>query len=90
MSPGGSYTHMTDQILAAGDRAGWKEIEDAQHIRMTGGIAPEQQVELACFLASEQSNHITGRLLHVQDNWKKLKDNTVSPELYTLRRLQKA
>ncbi len=89
MAPGGSYTHMTDQILSAGERAGWKEIEDAQQIRMTGGVPPEQQVELAAFLASEQSNHITGRLLHVNDNWKRLKDTTVNPELYTLRRVQK-
>ncbi len=89
MSPGGSYTHMTDQILAAGERAGWREIEDAQQIRMTGGIPPEQQVELALFLASEQSNHITGRLLHVQDNWKKLKEKAVNPELYKLRRVQR-
>jgi NAD(P)-dependent dehydrogenase (short-subunit alcohol dehydrogenase family) len=89
MSPGGSYTHMTDQILAAGERAGWREIEEAQEVRMTGGVAPEQQVELAVFLASEQSNHITGRLLHVQDNWKKLKNSTVNPELYTLRRIQR-
>jgi 3-oxoacyl-[acyl-carrier protein] reductase len=89
LSPGGSYTHMTDQILAAGERAGWREIEDAQQVRMTGGVAPERQVELAVFLASEQSNHITGRLLHVEDNWKKLKNSSVNPELYTLRRIQR-
>jgi 3-oxoacyl-[acyl-carrier protein] reductase len=89
MSPGGSYTHMTDQILAAGERAGWREIEDAQQVRLTGGVAPERQLELAVFLASEQSNHITGRLLHVQDPWKKLKDKTANPELYTLRRIQR-
>jgi 3-oxoacyl-[acyl-carrier protein] reductase len=89
LSPGGSYTHMTDQILAAGERAGWREIEDAQQVRLTGGVAPERQVELAVFLASEQSNHITGRLLHVEDNWKKLKDKNVNPELYTLRRVHK-
>ena len=81
---------MTDQILAAGERAGWREIEEAQQVRLTGGVPPEQQVELAVFLASEQSNHITGRLLDVQDPWKKLKDKTVNPELYTLRRVQRA
>jgi 3-oxoacyl-[acyl-carrier protein] reductase len=89
LSPGGSYTHMTDQILNAGERAGWREIEDAQQVRLTGGVPPERQVELAVFLASEQSNHITGRLLHVEDNWKKLKDKNVNPELYTLRRVHK-
>ncbi len=89
MSPGGTYTHMTDQILAAGERAGWREIEQAQEVRLTGGIAPERQIELALFLASEQSNHISGRLIHVQDDWKKLKNGTVNPELYTLRRVQR-
>jgi 3-oxoacyl-[acyl-carrier protein] reductase len=89
MSPGATYTHMTDQILTAGDRAGWREVEAAQQTRITGGIAPDRQIELALFLASEQSNHITGRLIHVQDDWKKLKNGTVNPELYTLRRVQK-
>lgn len=89
LSPGGSYTHMTDQILAAGERAGWREIEEAQQVRLTGGIAPEKQIDLAAFLASEQSNHISGRLLNVRDDWRKLKDKTVNPELYRLRRVQK-
>jgi NAD(P)-dependent dehydrogenase (short-subunit alcohol dehydrogenase family) len=89
MSPGASYTHMTDQILSAGERAGWREIEEARQVRLTGGVAPEKQVELALFLASEQSNHISGRLIHVQDDWKRLKNATVNPELYTLRRVQK-
>lgn len=90
MSPGTTYTHMTDQILAAGERAGWREIEDAQSARMTGGIAPERQLDLALFLASEESNHVTGRVIHVQDDWKRLKNGTINPELYTLRRVQRA
>ena len=40
MAPGGSYTSMTDEILHAGDRAGRKEIEDAEQVRLTGGIVP--------------------------------------------------
>ena len=89
MSPGGAYTAMTDEILAAGDKAGWKEIQDAEHIRLTGGVAAEKQVELASFLLSDQSNHISGKLVHVSDDWKKLRDGTVNPELYTLRRVQR-
>ncbi|HEY4363245.1 MAG TPA: SDR family oxidoreductase [Bryobacteraceae bacterium] len=89
LSPGGTYTHMTDQILAAGERAGWREIEDAQQVRLTGGVAHEKQIELALFLASEQSNHISGRLVNVQDDWKKLKEKTPSAELYRLRRVQR-
>lgn len=89
LAPGGAYTSMTDEILAAGDRAGWKEIEDARNVRMTGGIAPEKQIQLALFLASERSNHITGKVLHVNDEWKKLESGQVNPELYTIRRVVK-
>jgi len=89
LAPGEAYTHMTDQILAAGERAGWQEIEEARQVRMTGGVAAEKQIELALFLASEQSNHISGRLIHVQDDWKKLRDRNINPELYRLRRVQR-
>ncbi|MGH9559739.1 MAG: SDR family NAD(P)-dependent oxidoreductase [Bryobacteraceae bacterium] len=89
ISPGHTYSHMTDQILAAGERAGWRESEHAGQIRITGGTAPEKQIELALFLASEESNHISGRIIGVQDDWKKLKSGAVNPELYTLRRVQK-
>ena len=90
MAPGASYTHMTDQILAAGERAGWREVEEAQQVRLTGGMTAEKQIELALFLASELSNHISGRLIHVQDDWKRLRDGSLKPDQYTLRRVQKA
>ena len=89
MGPGGTYTHMTDEILRAGDKAGWKENEEALEVRRTGGVAPEKQIQLALFLASEQSNHITGKLIHVTDDWKKLASDSVRAEMYTLRRVQK-
>ena len=90
MIPGGSYTYMTDEILHAGEeRAGRKEIEDAQEIRLTGGESPERQTHLALFLASERSNHISGKLLHVNDDWKRLEQDNMRADLYTLRRVQK-
>jgi len=90
IAPGGAYTTMTDEILAAGEeRAGRKEIEDAQKIRVTGGVAPEKQTQLAMFLASEKSNHISGRLIHVNDDWKRFEQDSIKPELFTLRRVQK-
>lgn len=89
MAPGGTYTHMTDEILRAGDKAGWKESEEAVQVRLTGGIAPEKQIQLAQFLASERSNHINGKLIHVNDDWKRLESSNVNPEIYTLRRVQK-
>ena len=89
LAPGGAYTSMTDEILAAGDRAGWKEIEDAKQVRMTGGANPEKQIQLALFLASERSNHISGKIVHVNDEWRKLEQGQVNQELYTLRRVVK-
>jgi NAD(P)-dependent dehydrogenase (short-subunit alcohol dehydrogenase family) len=90
MSPGGAYTHMTDEILHAGEeRAGRREIEDAEQIRVTGGVPPEKQIQLALFLASERSNHISGKLIHVNDDWKRFERDNMKPELYTLRRVQK-
>lgn len=89
MAPGGAYTSMTDEILAAGDKAGWKEIEDARQVRMTGGVTPDRQIQLAVFLASERSNHISGKVVHVNDDWRKLEQGQVNPELYTLRRVVK-
>jgi 3-oxoacyl-[acyl-carrier protein] reductase len=90
ISPGGAYTHMTDEILHAGEeRAGRREIEEAEQVRITGGVAPDKQIQLALFLASERSNHISGRLIHVSDDWKRLEHDNMKPELYTLRRVQK-
>lgn len=87
LSPGETYTHMTDQILAAPDRSGWREVEAARQVRLTGGASAEKQIELALFLASPQSNHITGRMIHVDDDWKRWRQNSVPAELYRLRRV---
>ena len=90
LAPGASYTHMTDEILHAGEeRAGRREIEDAEQVRVTGGIAPEKQIQLALFLASERSNHISGKLIHVNDDWRRFEQENMKPELFTLRRAQR-
>ena len=89
MAPGAAYTNMTDEILRAGDSAGWREQEEAQQVRQSGGIAPEKQIQLAAFLISERSNHISGKLIHVNDDWKKLEKESLTPESYTLRRIQR-
>jgi len=90
MAPGPAYSHMTDEILHAGEElAGHREVEDAEKVRVTGGILPEKQVQLALFLASDRSNHISGKLIHVNDDWKRLEQENMRPEMYTLRRVQK-
>jgi NAD(P)-dependent dehydrogenase (short-subunit alcohol dehydrogenase family) len=90
MIPGDAYSHMTDEILHAGEeRAGMREIEDAEQVRITGGMPPEKQTALALFLASQRSNHISGKLIHVSDDWRRFERENMKPEVYTLRRVQK-
>lgn len=89
LAPGGTYTHMTDEIIHAGERAGSKEVEGAERIRLTGGTPANRQIQLALFLASERSNHISGKLIHVNDDWHRLEHENANPELFTLRRVQK-
>jgi NAD(P)-dependent dehydrogenase (short-subunit alcohol dehydrogenase family) len=90
VAPGAAYSTMTDEILHAGEeRAGRKEIEDAEKVRVTGGVPAEKQIALALFLASERSNHISGKLIHVNDDWRRFEQENMKSELYTLRRVQR-
>ena len=50
---------------------------------------PEKQIHLALFLASERSNHISGKVIHVNDDWKRLERENMNPEAFTLRRFSK-
>jgi NAD(P)-dependent dehydrogenase (short-subunit alcohol dehydrogenase family) len=88
-SPGGAYTSMTDEILEADARAGWVEVEEAEQIRLTGGVPAERQIQMALFLASERSNHLTGKLIDVTDDWKKLERENTHHDAWTLRRHMK-
>jgi hypothetical protein len=55
------------------------------------GRGPEAAAELAVFLASEESNGLTGRLISaVWDDWRSLPgriDQVMASDLYTLRRI---
>jgi 3-oxoacyl-[acyl-carrier protein] reductase len=86
MFPGETYTSMTDEILRAGERAGMHEIENAEKVQVTGGTLSDKQIHLALFLASERSNHLTGKLIYVQDDWKKFEHDSARPDSFTLRR----
>ena len=87
--PGSAYTNLTDEIIRAEDRLEAHVVSEAKETRRTGGVSPELQLRVAAFLASEQSNHISGKLIHVTDDWKKLRDETFRADAFTLRRLQK-
>jgi hypothetical protein len=52
-------------------------------------VPAEKQIALALFLASQRSNHISGKLIHVNDDWKRFEQENMKSELYTLRRVQR-
>lgn len=89
LDPGPAYTNLTDEIIRAESRLEPKVITAAKETRRTGGVAPDKQLEHAAFLASEQSNHITGKLIHITDDWKKLRNASLRPDALTLRRMNK-
>jgi 3-oxoacyl-[acyl-carrier protein] reductase len=64
-------------------------VSAAKETRRTGGVSPELQLAHMTFLASEQSNHISGKLVHVTDDWQKLRNATLRPDALTLRRVSK-
>jgi NAD(P)-dependent dehydrogenase (short-subunit alcohol dehydrogenase family) len=86
LSPGFAYTSMTDEILTADELAGSREVEEAEQVRLTGGVPPGKQIDLALFLTSERSNHLTGKLIDISDDWKKLERENTRPDAWTLRR----
>jgi NAD(P)-dependent dehydrogenase (short-subunit alcohol dehydrogenase family) len=87
--PGPAYTNFTDEIIRAEARLEPTDVAAAKETRRTGGVSPELQLAHVSFLASEQSNHITGKLIHVTDDWQKLRDTTLRRDALTLRRVNK-
>ena len=87
LDPGPAYTNLTDEIIRAESRLDAPVVAAAKETRRTGGVSADLQLTMVSFLASEQSNHITGKLIHVTDDWHKLKNATLRPDALTLRRL---
>jgi NAD(P)-dependent dehydrogenase (short-subunit alcohol dehydrogenase family) len=90
VAPGAMNTRMLDTVLAAGEAAG-AEHAKAVSQQQTGGVAPGRGAELIVFLASAESDGITGRLISaVWDPWSDLPSRRADldrSDVYTLRRI---
>lgn len=85
VAPGMMRTAMTDKVLAAGpEAAGIEEYKQAESCDTT----PERAAKLVAFLASHESDGITGRLISVHDPWEGMRaaDFQGRPDKYRLRR----
>ncbi len=93
IAPGAVNTRMQEQILEVGEAAGERALSEAKKVINGKGTDPESAVKLAIFLASDESDSLTGRLISaVWDDWASLKDEirvkeAIAKGLYTLRRI---
>ncbi|MGA2854567.1 MAG: SDR family oxidoreductase [Verrucomicrobiota bacterium] len=91
IAPGALATRLVDEVLAAGpEKVGAAFFEKNKQWKEKGATPPELGARLAVYLASSQSDGITGRLISAQwDPWEKLHEfkNDLNSDIYTLRRI---
>jgi len=92
VAPGALNTRLLDQILDAGpQRAGEDFYRRSLKQREEGGASLELAAELAVFLASAESDGISGRLISaVWDDWRnfpKNRERIQKSDVFTLRRI---
>lgn len=91
IAPGAVNTRLLDQALAAGDSAGKDFKAKAIKQKEEGGVPTDKVAELALFLASRESDGLSGRLVSLL--WDKWKDSPkhlaeiMSTDIYTMRRI---
>jgi NAD(P)-dependent dehydrogenase (short-subunit alcohol dehydrogenase family) len=91
IAPGALNTRLLDEVIAAGpDKVGKAFHERALEQRRSGGTPLGRGAELAVWLASPDSDGITGKLLSaVWDPWRELPAHRaeLDSDVYTLRRI---
>ena len=91
IAPGALATRLVDEVLAAGpEKVGATFFEKNKQWKEKGAVPLELGASLAVYLASSQSDGITGKLISAQwDPWEKLHEfkADLNSDIYTLRRI---
>ena len=92
IAPGALATRLVDEVLAAGpERVGQAFFEKNKSWKENGAVPLELGASLAVYLASTESDGITGKLISAQwDPWKNLqqhRDDLAKTDIYCLRRI---
>ena len=91
IAPGAVNTRLLDEILAAGGKVDKKFLERSLKQLETGGTPPEKAAQLALFLASDESDGITGKLLSAvwddYQNFPKRLSDVKDTQIYTVKRI---
>lgn len=90
VAPGAMNTRMLDEVLEAGpNKVGKENYEKAVKQKENGGTSLSKATELVVFLASSESDGISGKLISaVWDNWEDFvnRKEELKGDIYTLRR----
>jgi 3-oxoacyl-[acyl-carrier protein] reductase len=91
VAPGMIETKMLNGILEAGPKMSGRDFEQVQKRAKEGFDSIDGAAELVCWLASQSSNWLSGKLISaVWDPWREWKDSApvvIDRDLYTLRRI---
>ena len=92
IAPGALATRLVDEVLAAGpEKVGAAFFEKNKSWKEKGAVPLELGASLAVYLASAESDGITGKLISAQwDDWAKLhehRDELAKSDIYCLRRI---
>ncbi|HMD49777.1 MAG TPA: SDR family oxidoreductase [Bryobacteraceae bacterium] len=92
IAPGALNTRLLEEVLAAGpEKVGRSEYEAALRQKQSGGSPVERGAELCVYLASSDSDGITGKLISaVWDPWTDFaahRQDLEKTDIYTLRRI---
>ena len=92
IAPGALATRLVDEVLAAGpEKVGAAFFEKNKGWKEKGAVPLDLGASLAVYLASAESNGITGKLISAQwDHWKDLqihREELAKSDIYCLRRI---
>jgi 3-oxoacyl-[acyl-carrier protein] reductase len=91
IAPGALATRLVDEVLAAGaEKVGAAFFEKNKNWKEKGAVPLELGASVAVYLASAESDGITGKLISAQwDPWEKLHEfkGDLGGDIYTLRRI---
>lgn len=92
IAPGALATRLVDEVLAAGpEKVGAAFFEKNKTWKETGAVPLDLGASLAVYLASAESNGITGKLISAQwDPWRDLqthREELATSDIYCLRRI---
>ena len=91
VAPGAMNTRLLDDVLNNGKgKVPDEYYEKALAQKKSGGTSPSLAADLCVYLASDESNGVTGKLISaVWDDWKNLHNNSkeLDSDIYTLRRI---